>query len=73
MESYESLSFAFKEMLRRTKTMRVRLKDLKITMNENAHEYEEMRLERYAVNMGLGYLNIEIKRTIVMLKICLYI
>lgn len=61
------------------KTMRLRLKELTKTMNENKNkayiksdEYAEMQVEFDCINVGIGYLNIEIKRTIVMLKICLY-
>lgn len=38
MENYENLSFAFKEMLKRTKIMSVRLKELKRTMHKNTIE-----------------------------------
>lgn len=57
------------------KTMRLRLKELTKTMNENKNkayiksdEYAEMQVEFDCINVGIGYLNIEIKRTIVMLK-----
>lgn len=35
MENYEKLDFTFKKMLKRMKTMRLRLKELTNTMNEN--------------------------------------
>lgn len=38
MENYENLSFTFKEMLKRTKIMRDRLKDLRRTMNKYTSE-----------------------------------
>lgn len=79
MENYENLSAAFKEMLERTKNMRIRLKDLEETINENTVElsikneqYREMILEHNGISASIGYLNIEVKRTIIMLKICLY-
>lgn len=79
MENYEKLSFTFKKMLRRMKTMRLRLKELTKTMNESksksfikSDEYAEMQVEFDCINVGIGYLNIETKRTIIMLKICLY-
>lgn len=73
MENYENLSFTFKEMLKRMKTMRVRLRDLGRTINKNNSElfneqYGEMQSECDAIGAGIGYLNIEIKRTIIMLK-----
>lgn len=78
MERYENLGFAFKEMLKRTKMMRMRLKYLK-TMNKNTSElpikneqYQEMQLECDGINASLEYLKVDIKRTIIMLKICLY-
>lgn len=79
MDNYEKLSFAFKKMLKRMKIMRLRLKELRKTMNENksksyikSDEYAEMQVEFDCINVGIGYLNIETKRTIIMLKICLY-
>lgn len=65
MESYEKLSFAFKEMLSRTKIMRVRLKTL-----SEINEIEQ--LEYNGIRSSLEYLKPEIKRTIIMLKICFY-
>lgn len=79
MENYERLSFAFKKMLKRTKIMRDRLKDLREKINKNTNklfikseQYSEMKLECDGINGSIGYLNIELKRTIIMLKICLY-
>lgn len=79
MENYENLSVAFEEMLKRTKVMRVRLQELERTMNKNTSElfinneqYWEMQLERDDIGASIGYLNSEIKRIIIMLKICLY-
>lgn len=79
MENYEKLSFIFKKLLKRIKTMRLRLKELTKTMNENksksfikSDEYVEIQVEFDCINVGIGYLNIEIKRIIIMLKICSY-
>lgn len=79
METYENLSFLYKVMLKRTKIMMVRLKDLKKIMNKNESElfikneqYSELQLECDGISASIGYLNIEIKRTIIMLKTCLY-
>lgn len=59
--------------------MRIRLKGLRKTMNENTSElltkneqYYDMQTKYHGINTSIGYLNIEIKRTIIMLKICLY-
>lgn len=79
MENYEHISVAFKEMLKRTKIMRNRLNDLRRTMNQNTSEFSikngqwcEMQLECDGISASIGYLNTEIMRTIIMLKICLY-
>lgn len=52
MKDYENLSLAFKEILKRTKIMEVRLKELKRTMNKNTSElfikneqYKELKLK----------------------------
>lgn len=75
MESYERLSLAFKEMLKRVKIMRVRLKILTETMKKfmnKSEQFWDMQLEYDGINTSLEFLKPEIKRTIIMLKICLY-
>lgn len=53
MKDYENLSLAFKEIMKRTKIMKVRLKELKRTMNKNTSElfikneqYKELKLKK---------------------------
>lgn len=75
MENYKNLSFAFKEMLKETKIMGIRLKDLRRTMNKYTSElfikneqYGEMQLNCDGISASIGYLNIEIKRTKIMFE-----
>lgn len=79
MENYEKLSFTLKKMLKRMKIMRLRLEELTKMMNENVNksfmnsdEYVELRTENECLCTSETYLNVDIKRTIIMLKICLY-
>lgn len=79
MESYKKLSFTFKEMLKRIKVMRVRLKIRGEEINKifeepllNNEQFRDMQLEYDGISMSLEYLKPEIIRTIIMLKICLY-
>lgn len=79
MENYEALSLAFKGMLTRTKTMKIRQEKLeKIIKNCTKKQFIEneqiwdIQLEYDGIRSGLEYLKPEIKRTIIMLKICLY-
>lgn len=79
MENYEELSSTFKVMLKRTKVMRVRLKILRKKINEILSEpvvkyvqFRDMQLEYDGISVSLEYIGLETKRTIIMLKICLY-
>lgn len=79
MENYEKLSFTFKKMLKRIKIMRLRLKELTKMINENTNksfinsdENEEIRTESEYLCISKAYLNVDIKRTVIMLKIYLY-
>lgn len=79
MENYEQLSLAFKGMLERTKTMKIRRENLeKIIKNYTNERFIasdqswDLQLEYDGISTSLEYLKPEIKRTIIMLKICLY-
>lgn len=57
MMDYENLSLAFKEIVKGTKIMKVRLKELKRTMNKNTSElfikneqYKELKLKVTIIN-----------------------
>lgn len=79
MENYEELSSAFTIMIKRIKIMKIRLKILgekiNIILSECEIKYEQfqnLQIEFDGISMGLEYLKSETKRTIIMLKICLY-
>lgn len=75
MENYEELGFAFREMLKRIKAMRVRLKDLCAKMNNNVitgEQFWDMQLECEGLNASLEYVKPDVRRAVIMLKICLY-
>lgn len=79
MENYEKISLTFKKLLNRTKIMRDRLNEIKNTMDKNtslsfikSEQYSEMKLESECIASAVGYLNIDLRRTIIMLKISLY-
>lgn len=79
MENYEKISLTFKKLLNRTKIMRDRLNEIKNTMDKNtslsfikSEQYSEIKLESECIASAVGYLNTDLKRTIIMLKISLY-